>query len=145
MMIEVRKAILRDGQELFDYVNEVRRAVTAHGMKKNKSFWLVGIYTDSIIMKDYESGRYYKSTVSRDKEGYLALTDPLEVRMAFLPVGGKTEKADRVSREEVDALLELIDISKEEAPTYVDAGKDEEKEKEKEKEIAKSEWHNIFH
>ena len=87
--VAVAKLALREGEELWDFVDSVwmavqtNRVVLADG---SLDAWLMGIYDDFVIVQDGNTGRLFKAEFSRNEKGEFEFEEPVEVRQAFLPV-----------------------------------------------------------
>lgn len=97
-LMEIAKVDLKDGEELMDFVNQIRESLTQHGQQTNKSLFLHGIYKGFVIVKDRESGLLFKLEVGRDDQGTLKLGEATPVRQAFVPLSTqKTESETLVA------------------------------------------------
>jgi hypothetical protein len=87
--VQVAKIELREGEELMDFVwtmmsaIQTDRIVLADG---SLDAWLVGIFNDHVVVEDGNTGRLFKSEFVRDAKGEISFSEPVEVRMVFVPV-----------------------------------------------------------
>lgn len=110
----VAKLSMRDDEELWDFITamqvavDVNRVVLANG---SLDAGLVGIFDDSVIVRDWNTGRHFRSKFTRREDGSFEFSEPNEVRQAWLdvqadtqggaPEGGGGQKAKRVEVETV--------------------------------------------
>jgi hypothetical protein len=92
--VEVRKIALREGEELWDFIDamwmavQTNRVILADG---SLDAYLQGIFDDHVIVQDGNTGRMFKSTFTRDAKGQFIFGDPVEVRQVFVEVGSAEE------------------------------------------------------
>lgn len=91
--VEINKVELADDEELQTMIKKVMDAVARSKGKTKKSLQLVGIFKDHAITRDFETGKFFKSAMTRDGE-VIKLDEAVEVRQVFVPVKQKTEKAE---------------------------------------------------
>lgn len=117
--VGVSKAIeLREGEELMDFAWTVMAAVQTNRVvlaDGSLDAWLVGIFSDHVIVEDGNTGRLFKSEFSRDAKGEFTFSEPVEVRQVFVPVTtASPADGDQVAAAKslTPAFELLIDISK---------------------------------
>jgi len=87
--VAVSKLALREGEELWDFMwtmveaVQTNRIILADG---SLDAWLQGIYDDHVIVQDGNTGRMFKANFTRDANGEISFSDPVEVRMEWVPV-----------------------------------------------------------
>lgn len=114
--VAVAKIALREGEELWDFIDAVwmavqtNRVVLADG---SLDAWLMGIYEDHVIVQDGNTGRLFKSTFTRNEKGEFEFGEPVEVRQVFVEVSADPDD-DGVEK----AVLKCRKIE-----TYVDVSK----------------------
>jgi len=101
--VEIEKVDLQDGEELMDYVGKVHSAVEALAQvpapwdKKQKiaKYWLKGIFNGNVVVRERESGKFYRMPLSRSDKGEIKIgPGSEEVRTAFVTVSAKMAKAE---------------------------------------------------
>lgn len=111
--VAVAKLALREGEELWDFVDavwmavQVNRVLLADG---SLDAWLMGIYDDFVIVQDCNTGRLFKSTFSRNAEGEFEFSEPTEVRQSFIPIDAPAVDGEIAKRAPV--VEEYVDVSK---------------------------------
>jgi hypothetical protein len=115
--VAVAKIDLREGEELMDFVWTMMSAVqTDRIVLADGSFdaWLVGIFNDHVVVEDGNTGRLFRADFSRTEKGEIAFSEPVEVRMVFVPVergddGEEVEvtKARTVSPPAIERVVEV--------------------------------------
>jgi hypothetical protein len=92
--VEVRKIALREGEELWSFVDAIwmavqtNRVVLADGSLDAQ---LMGIYDDHVIVMDGNTGRMFKAGFTRTAKGEFEFSTPVEVRQVFVEVGSAEE------------------------------------------------------
>lgn len=100
--VRVHKLALREGEELMDFVWTVcdavqtNRIVLADG---SLDAWLVGIFDEHVVVEDGNTGRLFRAEFARDDKGEFSFSEPVEVRMEFVPV-------ERTEDDEAEAAVE---------------------------------------
>jgi hypothetical protein len=88
--MNVSKLALNDGEEVLDFVwmmydaVQTNRIILANGSLDAR---LEGIFDDYVIVQDGNTGKMYKSGFSRNEDGSIEFTDPIEVKMFWVEVG----------------------------------------------------------
>ena len=99
--VQVGKLALRPGEELMDFVwtmmdaVQTDRIVLADG---SLDAWLHGIFEDHVIVQDGNTGRMFKAEFTREGDGTIKFSEPVEVRMEWVPVNVSAESSDEVER-----------------------------------------------
>jgi hypothetical protein len=113
----VEKFALREGEELWDFVDAIwmavqtNRVVLADG---SLDAWLTGIFENYVIVQDMNTGRTFKSEFTRDGNGEFTFSEPVQVTHAWVPVE-VPEDADEVERavaKRAPAIAEYVEIGK---------------------------------
>ena len=109
-MIEVSKIDLREGEELQKVVRSIVDTLRSDDEvhKTSKELGLRGIFKDHIVTQDFTTGRMFKFDLARDEAGTIKLSNPVEVRMTFVPVEAKNADG-------------TVTKSDEPAPKYIEA------------------------
>lgn len=101
--VEIAKVDLREGEELMEFVGKVHTAVEglatvpAPWDKKQKiaKYWLKGIFNGNVVVRERDTGKFYRMPLSRSEKGDLKIgPSKEEVRTAFVPVSSNVGKAD---------------------------------------------------
>lgn len=113
--VAVSKLALREGEELWEFVDAVwmavqtNRVILADGSLDAR---LMGIFDDFVIVQDGNTGRTFKSTFTRNEKGEFAFAPPVEVRQVFVEVEAADEDVERaVAKRRADAP-EFVDVSR---------------------------------
>lgn len=99
--VQVEKLSLRPGEELMDFVNamcgavQTDRIILADG---SLDAWLHGIFDDHVIVQDWNTGRFFKARFERGNDGSIAFSEPVEVRMEWVPAKPSEGSSDEVER-----------------------------------------------
>lgn len=119
--VAVTKIDLREGEELWDFIDAVwsavqmNRIVLADG---SLDAWLVGIYNDFVVVQDMNTGRHFQSKFVRNADGSFEFSDPVEVKMVFVPVtsdeqdAGEAEKAVSKAATSAPKVEQIVDVAK---------------------------------
>ena len=87
--VRVRKFELREGEEVWQFVDAMWQAVQTNRITLaggSLDAWLKGIYEDYVIVEDFNTGRLFKTPFTRAEDGEIAFGEAVEVRMEFVPV-----------------------------------------------------------
>jgi hypothetical protein len=118
MKIAVQKNVkLEEGEELMDFVNKVQDAVAQQREKLQRSVFLNGIFKGFVIMRDFESGKFFQSKLGRGPDGLIKLGDPIEVRQTFVPV---TQVAKAEGEEEIEIDYITVEKSEDKPVSFAD-------------------------
>lgn len=113
--VAVTKLELRDGEELWDFVDAVwmavqtNRVVLADG---SLDAWLMGIYDDFVIVQDGNTGRLFQAAFTRNETGEFVFETPVEVRQAFLPVSAPDAEGVEKSVLKSRKVVGYVDVAK---------------------------------
>ena len=117
--IPVSKLALREGEELWDFTwtmmdaVQTDRIILADG---SLDAWLQGIYDDHVIVQDGNTGRMFKANFTRAEDGSIVFSEPVEVKMVWVPVNAPAEDAgddvERAIAKRAPRGLEFVDVSK---------------------------------
>jgi hypothetical protein len=117
--VAVAKLALREGEELWDFIDAVWSAVQTNRIvlaDGSLDAWLVGIYNDFVVVQDMNTGKHFQSTFTRAESGEFEFSDPVEVRMVFVPVaadeGGDDAFAAKAVTKALAAPTEFIEVAK---------------------------------
>lgn len=111
--VAVSKLALREGEELWTFVDAVwmavqtNRVVLADG---SLDAWLMGIYDDHVIVQDGNTGRLFKATFERDAKGEFVFGDPVEVRQIFVEIETSDDVEKAIAKRA--PVAEFVDVSK---------------------------------
>jgi hypothetical protein len=112
--VAVEKFALREGEELWDFVDAIwmavqtNRVVLADG---SLDAWLVGVYDDHVIVQDGNTGRMFKATFSRNAKGEFEFGEPVEVRQIFVEVEAPADDVERAVAKR-RGELEFVDVAR---------------------------------
>jgi hypothetical protein len=90
--VRVGKLALREGEELMEFVHTICGAVmTDRIVLANGSLdaWVEGIFDAHVIVRDANTGRLFKASFERGADGAIKFGEPVEVRVAFVPVSAE--------------------------------------------------------
>ena len=116
--IPVSKLALREGEDLWDFAwmmmdaVQTNRIILADG---SLDAWLQGIYEDYVIVQDGNTGKMFKADFTRNADGEIEFSEPVEVRMEWVPVAASAESEDEVERavaKRAPQELDIVDVSK---------------------------------
>jgi hypothetical protein len=115
--VAVQKLELREGEELWDFVDAVWSAVQTDRIilaDGSLDAWLVGIYDDFVIVQDGNTGRLFQAKFERNEKGEFVFGEPTEVRQAFVPVAAPKEDADEAEKaiSKRAANVEFVELGK---------------------------------
>lgn len=117
--VAVTKLALREGEELWDFIDAVWSAVQTNRIvlaDGSLDAWLVGIYDKFVVVQDGSTGKHFKSEFTRSAEGEFIFSDPIEVRMVFVPVNTGDGDADDLVASAVtkaaSAPVEMVEVAK---------------------------------
>lgn len=99
--VQVGKLSLRQGEELMDFVNAMLEAVQTDRIilaDGSLDAWLQGIFDDHVIVQDWNTGRFFKAGFERGSDGSIAFSEPVEVRMEWVPTNPSAESSNEVER-----------------------------------------------
>jgi len=113
--IAVAKVKLQEGEELMDFVQKVMEAVSQQRQKTQRSMFVRGIFKGFVIMRDFESGNFFQSKLTRDKEGLVKLGDPFAVRQTFVPIAEKVAKSEGEEDTSAEEEVQYIEVKKAES------------------------------
>jgi len=99
---------LAEGEELQSTIRKVIEAADKLRRSGGTTGWLVGIYKDHVILRDWNSDKFFRAELDRSGDEF-KLTDVKEVRQAFLPVADKVAKS-------ADPMLVSVDGDELELP-----------------------------
>jgi len=117
--VHVRKMQLREGEELWQFVSALQQAVQTNRIvlaDGSLDAWLQGIYEDHVIVQDMNTGRLFRADFTRDAKGEFTFAEPVEVRVAFVPIagegGGEGGGAEKLAKSDPGQFLDLDRVSK---------------------------------
>ena len=96
--LPVRKVDLRAGEELHDFIwtmisaVETNRVILADG---SLDAWLEGIFDSHVIVRDGNTGRLFRSDFTRTAEGEIEFSEPVEVRVEYVPTASAGDGVER--------------------------------------------------
>ena len=88
-VVAVEKLEMRDGEDLWDFMDAMWTAVQTNRVllaDGSLDAWLEGIYDDFVIVQDGNTGRLFKAAFTRDLDGEFEFGDPVEVVATFTEV-----------------------------------------------------------
>lgn len=91
--VAVEKFALREGEEMWDFMMSMMDAVATNRVilaDGSLDAWLQGIYNDYVIVQDGVTGRFFKAAWSRAADGTFEFSEPVEVRMEWVPINAST-------------------------------------------------------
>lgn len=117
--VRVGKLALREGEELMEFVHTMigavmtDRIVLADG---SLDAWLEGIFEDHVIVRDANTGRLFKAPFERGADGSIAFSEPVEVRVQFVPVSAPAEEGGDAEEKSVEkrAPDQIVEVKKQE-------------------------------
>ncbi len=118
--VGISKLELREGEEVMDFAWTMMSAVQTNRIilaDGSLDAWLTGIFNDHVIVEDGNTGKLFRAEFSRNDEGEISFSTPVEVRQVFVPVdtpsddGGEAVSA-AVSKSATPAFDEIIEIAK---------------------------------
>jgi hypothetical protein len=117
--VAVAKFALREGEELWDFVDAIWMAVQTNRVilaDGSLDAWLVGIYDEHVIVQDGNTGRLFKASFTRNEKGEFSFGEPVEVRQTFVEVtaagADDGEGAEKAVSRRAAADVEYLEISK---------------------------------
>lgn len=109
--IEVQKNLpLRDGEELGQLINALHDAVAKHRDKTNKSVFLSSIFNRFVVLRDVESGKFFKAEYKRDGDGEIEFSELQEVRQAWVPVRTEEKRATTKAALPPDQTTRVVEV-----------------------------------
>jgi hypothetical protein len=115
--VAVSKLELREGEELMDFVWTMMSAVQTDRIilaDGSLDAWLVGIFNDHVVVEDGNTGRLFRADFSRNDKGEIVFSDPIEVRMVFVPVESSKEgeEAEKVAKSATPPVERYVEVAK---------------------------------
>lgn len=113
--VAVSKLELREGEELWDFVDAVWSAVQTNRVilaDGSLDAWLMGIYDDFVIVQDGNTGRLFQAAFTRNAKGEFEFGEPVEVRQAFLPVVAADAEGVEKTVLKCVKVVEHVDVAK---------------------------------
>ena len=175
--VEIAKSIdLEEGEELMDYVGKVHSAVEklaevpAPWDKKQKvaKYWLKGIFSGSVVVRERDTGKFYRMPLTKEKgtikigpgseevrTAFVAVSnmnkvtkaegeDPADPRLVELPALTLVAKGNSLTEESIGLLNEIVKSQEDGSPEtqYVDVK--QEVAPTQEPESKRSLWDNVI-
>lgn len=116
--VQVEKLSLRPGEELMSFVGTMLEAVQTNRIvlaDGSLDAWLQGIFDDHVIVQDFNTGRFFKASFERGSDGSIVFSEPVEVRMEWVPTNPSAESSDEVERavaKRAPAKRDFVEVSK---------------------------------
>jgi hypothetical protein len=100
---------LLPGEEIFGFLRALEDAVwTNRSVLADGSLdaWLVDVYSDAVVVRDFNTGKFFRAPFSRATDGTFAFGTSVEVRSEWVPV--------------TPSAGEQVDTQRAAAPTYAE-------------------------